>query len=177
MHTNNWTLLQRRCWSMGKCFRNSSFSYGDYLIVGIHADAVVNSHRGLNYPLMSVHERALSVLGCKVPLSLLPPLTPPLPFAPRVGSVRGRRAPGRAILHHKNDDRFLEDLCCGSWLLTLGWTSQRARNGTLWMTSIAMRCLPPKGLVGNEQQSQWQWQQQRAEQRTLSRGRWGSCMT
>ena len=51
-------------------------SYGDYLIVGIHADAVVNSHRGLNYPLMSVHERALSVLGCKV---LLPSLLEPLP--------------------------------------------------------------------------------------------------
>mmetsp|Transcript_15267 Transcript_15267/g.22981 ORF Transcript_15267/g.22981 Transcript_15267/m.22981 type:complete len:542 (-) Transcript_15267:170-1795(-) len=39
--------------------------YGDYVIAGVHSDAVVNSHRGLNYPLMNMHERSLSVLGCK----------------------------------------------------------------------------------------------------------------
>lgn len=38
---------------------------GDYLIVGVHNDTVVNSHRGLNYPIMNLHERVLSVLGCK----------------------------------------------------------------------------------------------------------------
>jgi ethanolamine-phosphate cytidylyltransferase len=38
---------------------------GSYLIVGVHNDAVVNSHRGLNYPIMNLHERVLSVLGCK----------------------------------------------------------------------------------------------------------------
>jgi hypothetical protein len=27
---------------------------------------VVNSRRGMNYPLMNMHERSLSVLGCKV---------------------------------------------------------------------------------------------------------------
>jgi len=31
----------------------------------VHNDAVVNSHRGLNYPIMNLHERVLSVLGCK----------------------------------------------------------------------------------------------------------------
>ncbi|ETI47683.1 hypothetical protein F441_08121 [Phytophthora nicotianae CJ01A1] len=38
---------------------------GSYLIVGVHNDSVVNAHRGLNYPIMNLHERVLSVLGCK----------------------------------------------------------------------------------------------------------------
>ncbi|DAZ94566.1 TPA: hypothetical protein N0F65_004182 [Lagenidium giganteum] len=38
---------------------------GDYLIVGVHNDDVVNAHRGMNYPIMNLHERVLSVLGCK----------------------------------------------------------------------------------------------------------------
>jgi len=35
------------------------------LIVGIHGDAVVNRLRGMNMPLMNLHERVLSVLGCQ----------------------------------------------------------------------------------------------------------------
>ena len=38
---------------------------GDYLIVGVHGDAVVNRHRGMNLPLMNLHERVLSVRGCR----------------------------------------------------------------------------------------------------------------
>ena len=38
---------------------------GDYLIVGVHGDALVNEERGCNLPLMNVHERVLSVLGCE----------------------------------------------------------------------------------------------------------------
>ncbi len=38
---------------------------GDYLLVGIHGDAVVNRRRGMNLPLMNLHERVLSVLGCR----------------------------------------------------------------------------------------------------------------
>ena len=38
---------------------------GDYVIVGVHNDYDVNLRRGLNYPIMSLHERVLSVLGCK----------------------------------------------------------------------------------------------------------------
>uniref|UniRef100_M4B8B6 ethanolamine-phosphate cytidylyltransferase n=2 Tax=Hyaloperonospora arabidopsidis (strain Emoy2) TaxID=559515 RepID=M4B8B6_HYAAE len=38
---------------------------GSYLVVGVHNDSVVNAHRGLNYPIMNLHERVLSVLGCK----------------------------------------------------------------------------------------------------------------
>jgi len=38
---------------------------GDKLIVGVHSDAVVNKHRGSNYPIMAMHERVLGVLGCR----------------------------------------------------------------------------------------------------------------
>jgi ethanolamine-phosphate cytidylyltransferase len=31
----------------------------------VHGDAVVNRHRGMNLPLMNLHERVLSVLGCR----------------------------------------------------------------------------------------------------------------
>jgi ethanolamine-phosphate cytidylyltransferase len=39
---------------------------GNFLIVGIHDDQTVNAIKGSNYPLMNVHERALSVLACRV---------------------------------------------------------------------------------------------------------------
>uniref|UniRef100_A0A7S4AB31 ethanolamine-phosphate cytidylyltransferase n=1 Tax=Pseudo-nitzschia australis TaxID=44445 RepID=A0A7S4AB31_9STRA len=38
---------------------------GDYLIVGIHGDVCVNKMRGMNLPLLNLHERVLSVLGCR----------------------------------------------------------------------------------------------------------------
>jgi ethanolamine-phosphate cytidylyltransferase len=38
---------------------------GDYLIVGVHSDAIVNQTSGMNLPLMNLQERVLSVLGCR----------------------------------------------------------------------------------------------------------------
>jgi len=38
---------------------------GDYLIVGIHSDKVINDKRGRNFPIMNLNERLLSVLGCR----------------------------------------------------------------------------------------------------------------
>mmetsp|Transcript_736 Transcript_736/g.1703 ORF Transcript_736/g.1703 Transcript_736/m.1703 type:complete len:553 (-) Transcript_736:330-1988(-) len=38
---------------------------GDYLIVGVHGDSLVNRVRGSNLPLMNVHERTLSLMGCQ----------------------------------------------------------------------------------------------------------------
>eukprot|EP00548_Thalassiothrix_antarctica_P005682 CAMPEP_0194139184 /NCGR_PEP_ID=MMETSP0152-20130528/8908_1 /TAXON_ID=1049557 /ORGANISM="Thalassiothrix antarctica, Strain L6-D1" /LENGTH=375 /DNA_ID=CAMNT_0038836961 /DNA_START=251 /DNA_END=1378 /DNA_ORIENTATION=- len=38
---------------------------GDYLIVGVHNDVIVNRMQGQNLPLMNLHERVLSVLGCR----------------------------------------------------------------------------------------------------------------
>lgn len=34
-------------------------------MVGIHGDAIVNKTRGMNLPLLNLHERVLSVLGCR----------------------------------------------------------------------------------------------------------------
>jgi ethanolamine-phosphate cytidylyltransferase len=38
---------------------------GCYLIVGVHNDQTVNTYWGSNMPIMNLHERVLSVLGCK----------------------------------------------------------------------------------------------------------------
>jgi cytidyltransferase-like protein len=38
---------------------------GNYLIVGVHSDAIVNARYGYNLPIMNLQERVLSVLGCK----------------------------------------------------------------------------------------------------------------
>ncbi|CAL1130616.1 unnamed protein product [Cladocopium goreaui] len=56
-------------WDMFHCghvalLRNAK-ALGDLLIVGVHADAVVNQHRASNYPIMNMQERVLSVLGCR----------------------------------------------------------------------------------------------------------------
>ena len=39
---------------------------GDYLIVGVHSDEAVTARRGPHLPIMSVHERCLSVLACQL---------------------------------------------------------------------------------------------------------------
>ncbi|KAJ1350523.1 hypothetical protein KIN20_006328 [Parelaphostrongylus tenuis] len=46
-------------------FLEESAKLGDYLIVGILTDQVVNEYKGENYPIMSLHERVLSVLAFK----------------------------------------------------------------------------------------------------------------
>ncbi|XP_065160917.1 ethanolamine-phosphate cytidylyltransferase [Atheta coriaria] len=46
-------------------FLEKAKQYGDYLIVGLHTDPVVNRYKGSNYPIMNLHERVLSVLACK----------------------------------------------------------------------------------------------------------------
>ena len=38
---------------------------GDFLVVGVHSDEVVNSQRGANMPVMNLDERVLCVLGCR----------------------------------------------------------------------------------------------------------------
>ena len=46
-------------------FLEKARQHGDYLIVGLHTDPVVNQYQGSNYPIMNLHERVLSVLACK----------------------------------------------------------------------------------------------------------------
>lgn len=38
---------------------------GDYLLVGVHSDKVINRIKGENFPLMNLQERVLSVLSCR----------------------------------------------------------------------------------------------------------------
>jgi len=38
---------------------------GDFLLVGIYNDNILNSHRGGNYPILNLNERTLNVLQCK----------------------------------------------------------------------------------------------------------------
>ncbi|KAL1517304.1 hypothetical protein ABEB36_001085 [Hypothenemus hampei] len=46
-------------------FLEKAKQQGDYLIVGLHTDPVVNNYKGSNFPIMNLHERVLSVLACK----------------------------------------------------------------------------------------------------------------
>lgn len=56
-------------------FLEKAKQMGDYLIVGLHTDPVVNEYKGSNYPIMNLHERTLSVLACKVRGKTLAPLS------------------------------------------------------------------------------------------------------
>uniref|UniRef100_A0A914UVL3 ethanolamine-phosphate cytidylyltransferase n=1 Tax=Plectus sambesii TaxID=2011161 RepID=A0A914UVL3_9BILA len=47
------------------CFLEEAAKLGDYLIVGIYNDQVVNQYKGRNLPIMTLHERVLSVLAYK----------------------------------------------------------------------------------------------------------------
>jgi ethanolamine-phosphate cytidylyltransferase len=38
---------------------------GDFLLIGVHDDHVVNQHRGRNYPILNLHERTLMVLSIR----------------------------------------------------------------------------------------------------------------
>jgi len=46
-------------------FLEAARKEGDYLIVGVHSDHIVNRHKGGNFPIMNLHERTLSVLACR----------------------------------------------------------------------------------------------------------------
>lgn len=46
-------------------FLEAARKLGDFLLVGVHNDVVVNKHRGSNYPILNTNERTLSVLACK----------------------------------------------------------------------------------------------------------------
>ncbi|KAJ7333923.1 hypothetical protein OS493_016018 [Desmophyllum pertusum] len=46
-------------------FLEAAKNEGNYLIVGLHTDQVVNRYKGSNFPIMSLHQRVLSVLACR----------------------------------------------------------------------------------------------------------------
>jgi ethanolamine-phosphate cytidylyltransferase len=39
--------------------------YGDFVLCGVHTDEAVAARRGPHYPILSLHERSLSVLACR----------------------------------------------------------------------------------------------------------------
>ncbi|ORY98790.1 hypothetical protein BCR43DRAFT_530230 [Syncephalastrum racemosum] len=46
-------------------FLKRAKALGDFLVVGVHDDMTVNAIKGANFPLMNLHERALSVMACR----------------------------------------------------------------------------------------------------------------
>jgi ethanolamine-phosphate cytidylyltransferase len=46
-------------------FLEAARKLGDFLLVGVHNDVVVNKRRGANFPILNTNERVLSVLACK----------------------------------------------------------------------------------------------------------------
>jgi len=46
-------------------FLEEARKLGDFLLVGIHNDVVVNQHRGSNFPILNLNERVLSALACR----------------------------------------------------------------------------------------------------------------
>lgn len=46
-------------------FLEAAKGLGDFLLVGVHDDDTINTERGGGFPIMNLHERALSVLSCR----------------------------------------------------------------------------------------------------------------
>ncbi|KAJ3661208.1 hypothetical protein Zmor_005616 [Zophobas morio] len=46
-------------------FLEKARELGNYLIVGLYSDQVINRYKGDNHPIMTLHERLLSLLACK----------------------------------------------------------------------------------------------------------------
>lgn len=72
------------------------------MLVGIHGDALVNRMRGGNLPLMNLHERVLSVLGCKYVSDVLIDapytITPDMIFSLNIAEVlRGSKSDALSV--------------------------------------------------------------------------------
>lgn len=48
-----------------KAIKKQALDDGAMVVVGIHDDSTINTHKGLNYPIMNLLERALCVLQCR----------------------------------------------------------------------------------------------------------------
>jgi ethanolamine-phosphate cytidylyltransferase len=46
-------------------FLEKAAQMGDYVLVGVHDDETVAAYKGSGHPIMNIHERYFSVLGCK----------------------------------------------------------------------------------------------------------------
>ena len=84
---------------------------GDFLVVGVHSDEVVNSQRGANMPVMNLDERVLCVLGCKYVDDVLVDapraITPDLLDSLRISVVAsGTRGDASLFFSNDGDDPF-----------------------------------------------------------------------
>ena len=48
------------------CFLEKCLALGNYIVVGLHDDAVINQYKGSNHPIMNLQERVMCILACKV---------------------------------------------------------------------------------------------------------------
>ncbi|RDD45264.1 Ethanolamine-phosphate cytidylyltransferase [Trichoplax sp. H2] len=54
------------CFHIGHVnFLESIRKHGSYIIVGLYSDETIRRYKGHNFPIMTLHERLLSVLACK----------------------------------------------------------------------------------------------------------------
>ncbi|CAK8695729.1 unnamed protein product [Clavelina lepadiformis] len=54
------------CFHVGHVkFLEKAANMGDFLIVGVHSDKVVNRYCGENYPILNLYERVLILMACK----------------------------------------------------------------------------------------------------------------
>jgi len=72
---------------------------GPYIIAGLHSDRVINHWKGLNYPIMSLFERAMCVLQCRYIDSLVleAPFIPDGEFLDSIGETFGSKI--EAVYH------------------------------------------------------------------------------
>lgn len=99
-------------WDMFHCghvdFLKACKLRGEYVIVGIHGDAVVNKRRGGNLPLMNLHERLLSVLGCKFTDDVL--IDAPLEITPdMIASLRITEVLHGTVSDHNSNNVNVDD--------------------------------------------------------------------
>jgi len=75
---------------------------GDYLLVGVHNDVVVNRHRGRNFPIMNLNERTLSVLSCRHVSDVV--IDPPWHMTRDMIAALGISVVAHGSKHDPNDD-------------------------------------------------------------------------
>jgi len=83
-------------------FLRRAKALGDYLLVGVHNDAVVNRHRGSNFPVMNLNERVLSVLSCKHTGDVL--IDPPWHMTREMIAALNVSVVAHGTTHDENDD-------------------------------------------------------------------------
>ena len=75
---------------------------GDFLLVGVHNDVVVNRHRGSNFPIMNLNERTLSVLSCRHVGDVV--IDPPWHMTRDMIAALGITTVAHGSTHDPNDD-------------------------------------------------------------------------